>query len=371
MNSLPQFLNSTFRIKIKEVNPIYQTVADIGEFDLIERIKKILPAVDRPELIIGIGDDAAAIQIDDHRVLLITGDIQVENQHFRLNHISPYHLGKRAMAVNLSDIAAMGGQPTFALVSLGFPKSLPLSSFDELTRGMADQLAEFEAHIIGGNLSHTRDDLIIDITLLGEIAPHHILTRSGATPGDRIFVTGKLGEAGAGFHILEKFGKKYPNEFEAMVQKHWQPVPRIEVGKLMAQSGFATAMIDISDGLASDLFHICTRSSVGAEIYQNRIPLPERIQKVAALAGKSALTLALHSGEDYELLITTKPETPQAILQAISKKTGVALTEIGRIVTKESGYHLINLQNQRVPLPAIGWNHFSNPKNIPINPHEK
>ncbi|HEX9971295.1 MAG TPA: thiamine-phosphate kinase, partial [bacterium] len=235
------------------MNDNYKTVADIGEFGLIDRIQKILPKANHKDLVVGIGDDTAVIRIDEHRAMVITCDIQVENQHFRFKNISPFQLGRRAMAVNLSDIAAMGGQPTFALVSLGFPKSFPLSNFDELFRGMKDQLAEFSAQIIGGNLSNTEKDLIIDITLMGEISLIQLLTRSGARHGDRIFVTGKLGESGAGFYVLEEYGKDCPKEFNALVQKHLQPIPRIAAGQRIVQSGFATAMIDVSDGIASDL----------------------------------------------------------------------------------------------------------------------
>lgn len=341
------------------MNDDYRVVADIGEFGLIDRIQKILPKAKHEDLIIGIGDDTAVIRIDKQRALLITCDIQLEDQHFRTKYISPYQLGRRAMAVNLSDIAAMGGNPTFALVSLGFPKSFPLADFDELFQGMKEQLAEFSSYIIGGNLSNTESKLVIDITMLGEIAPDQVLTRSGASPGDRIFVTGNLGEAGAGFYVLEKFGKNYPQQFGTLVKKHLQPLPRIEAGKRLAQSGFATAMIDISDGIASDLNHICVMSGVGAEIYQDSIPLPDGIQKVTACSGKSALYLALHSGEDYELLFTMKPDTPGEILPTISTETGMAFNEIGKILTKESGYHLIDFQNRRIPIQPKGWDHFS------------
>ncbi|MCU0645401.1 MAG: thiamine-phosphate kinase [bacterium] len=336
----------------------FQTVADIGEFGLIDRIQKILPKADHKDLIIGIGDDTAVIRIDEHRAMVVTCDIQVENQHFRLKNISPFQLGRRAMTVNLSDVAAMGAQPTFALVSLGFPKSFPLSDFDDLFRGMKDQLAEFSANIIGGNLSNTEKDLIIDITLMGEVAVDRILTRSGARPGDRIFVTGNLGESCAGFYVLEKYGAKYPDEFATLVQKHLQPIPRIEAGKRIVHSEFATAMIDISDGIASDLNHICVMSKVGAEIYQKKLPVPEGIYNVASVSGKSVLDLALHSGEDYELLFTLRPETPDAIIQSIAKQTGIAITEIGKILPKESGYHLIDLNERRVPIQPKGWDHF-------------
>ena len=340
-----------------DVDP--KTVADIGEFGLIDRIQKILPAVKHEDVLIGIGDDTAVIKIDAHRAWLVTCDIQVEDQHFRLQNISPYQLGRRAMAVNLSDIAAMGGKPTFALVSLGFPKSLPLSDFENLFKGMGDQLAEFSTIIIGGNLSNTANKMIIDITLLGEVSPKQFLTRSGAKAGDRIFVTGNLGASGAGFYLLEKYGRNYPTEFDDLVQKHLQPIPRIEVGQRIAQSGFGTAMIDVSDGIASDLNHICKMSGVGAEIYQNKLPLPNNLIKITSLTGKSALHLALHSGEDYELLFTARPEIPDSLFDSITKDTGVPITEIGRILPQDFGYYLIDRHGEKSPIQPKGWDHFS------------
>jgi len=281
------------------------TVSEIGEFGLIARIQQILPPATHPDLILGIGDDTAVIRQDDQRVILITCDIQIENQHFRLKHTPPYQLGRRAMAVNLSDIAAMGGQPTFALVSLGLPK---------------------------------------------------FITRSGARPGDRIFVTGEPGAAGAGLILLEKFGTAFPAEFTRLVEKHRRPIPRIEAGQRIAQSGQATAMIDVSDGLAGDLSHLCTMSQVGAEIHENQLLLAQDIQAVATLAGKPALEIVLHGGEDYELLFTLKADTPEAMLDSIAHETGVTLTEIGKMIP-ESGF-FIRSANQRAPLSPTGWDHF-------------
>jgi thiamine-monophosphate kinase len=332
------------------------TVSEIGEFGLIARIQQILPPATHPDLILGIGDDTAVIRQDDQRVILITCDIQIQNQHFRLKHTPPYQLGRRAMAVNLSDIAAMGGQPTFALVSLGLPKSFPGGDFDALFQGLRDELAQFSALIIGGNLSHSEKDLIIDITLMGEACAGQFITRSGARPGDRIFVTGEPGAAGAGLILLEKFGTAFPAEFTRLVEKHRRPIPRIEAGQRIAQSGQATAMIDVSDGLAGDLSHLCTMSQVGAEICENQLPLAQDIQAVATLAGKPALEIVLHSGEDYELLFTLKADTPEAMLRSMAHETGVTLTEIGKIIP-ESGF-FIRSANQRTPLSPTGWDHF-------------
>ena len=341
------------------MNNIAQTVSDIGESSLIDRIQNILPSVKNQQVLVGIGDDTAVIRLSNERALLVTCDIQVEDQHFRLKNMTHYQLGRRAMAVNLSDVAAMGGKPTFALVSLGFPKSFPLPDFENLFKGMRDQLAEFSATIIGGNLSNTEGKMIIDITMMGEVKPEQYLTRSGARTGDRIFVTGKVGASGAGFHVLAKFGNEYPLEFRCLVDKHLQPIPRIDIGQKIARSGFATAMIDISDGVASDLYHICKMSNVGGEIHHDKLPLPENINKIASFTRKSVLHLALHSGEDYELLFTAKPNIPDSLIHSLAQKTGVPITEIGQIQPKSSGYVLVDNQGKRIPIQPKGWDHFN------------
>jgi len=335
-----------------------KSVSSIGEFGLIDRIKNLVQESKHPDLLQGIGDDTAVIRFSENRALLVTCDIQVENQHFRLKYTTPYQLGRRAMAVNLSDIAAMGGKPTFALVSLGFPKSFPLVQFDELFKGMRDQMADFSGTIIGGNLSHTQDVLIIDITMMGEADSRKILFRSGAQIGDRIFCSGNLGFSGAGFHILSKFDEDFSAKFDKFVQAHLQPIPRIFLGQLIAKSGYGSAMIDISDGIASDLNHICTSSTVGAEIYEARLPGSNQLAEIEKLSGKSWLELVLHSGEDYELLFTMKADTPDDILKTIVQESGVQISEIGKIVSMKSGFYLLNQYNERVPIKPTGWDHF-------------
>lgn len=333
-------------------------ISDFGEFALIERIRKILPQQVDANLIIGLGDDTAVIRLNGNRALLVTCDIQIEDRHFRLKHITPYQLGKRAIAVNLSDIAAMGGVPRYALVSLGLPHHFALQAYDDLFKGMRDQLADHSALIIGGNLARSEKKLIVDISLLGEVSPENLLTRSGAKAGDRIFVTGELGASGAGFYVLEKFEKNVREEHQHFIRAHLEPTPRVEIGRQIAASGIATAMIDISDGIASDLFHICVMSKVGAEINEDRLPLPEDIWEIEPIAGKDVLQLALYNGEDYELLFTVPKEVPVTALESISQDTAVPITEIGRIVPEQDGYYLIDAHHKRIPLQPRGWDHF-------------
>jgi len=333
-------------------------VGEVGEFPLIDRIRRILPAAGKKDLLVDIGDDTAVIRIDRRRALLVTCDIQVEDRHFRFDHITPYQLGRRSMAVNLSDVGAMGGRPTYALVSLGLPADFPVTSFDRMVEGMRDELASHRARIVGGNLARTRDFLVVDVTMLGEADPSRVLTRSGARVGDRIFVTGTLGASGAGFQVLATFGKRFPGKYRPLVDRHLLPVPRVTAGRKIAHSGVASAMIDLSDGVAGDLYHVCTRSGVGAEIHEDRLPLPERIGEVAKRSRKSVVELALHSGEDYELLFTVSRRVPERKVRSVSRGLGVAVTEIGRIVPREEGYCLVDSRGRKTPLVPAGWDHF-------------
>ena len=336
-----------------------QTVSDAGEFNLINRIKNILPDAKNDNLLVPIGDDTAVIKLDRNRVLLATCDIQIEDQHFQLDFISPYQLGRRAAAVNLSDIAAMGGTPTYALISLGLPVNFPVSSFEKLFEGIKDQLADFSTLIVGGNLARSGNKLILDITLLGEAPAGSYLTRSGAKVGDRIFISGKIGMSGAGLHLLNEYGKTSPPGFENLIDKHLLPFPEIALGKKIAGSNLATAMIDISDGFVSDLNHICEMSQVGAEIHQEKLPFPKAFGEFEKLTGKKYLEFALHAGEDYELLFTVKQEVPIHILEKISRETKTAITEVGRITPKDKGLSLIKTNQQKMKLQPEGWDHFA------------
>jgi thiamine-monophosphate kinase len=344
------------------VNKKPVSIEEFGEFTLIERITRILPEINDPDLLVGIGDDTAVIKIDEHRALLVTCDIQLEGQHFRLEYMTPYQVGRRAMAVNLSDIAAMGGNPRYALVSLGLPKTLAVVDYDSLFAGMRDELYSHQAVIIGGNLAQTADKLLIDITLVGEVSLPHYFTREGAHVGDRIFVSGKLGASGAGFQVLQKYANSYPEKFQSLVDAHILPRPRVELGKRLADIDHITAMIDTSDGLAGDLYHICERSGTGAEIYEENLPLTDNIQEISRLIEKPVLDIALHSGEDYELLFTVGPGTPLERIKTVSKSLSISLTEIGKIVPSSQGYYLRNRTGNKTPLQPRGWDHFARSK---------
>lgn len=335
-----------------------RNVGEVGEFPLIDRIRKILPVSRNRDLLVDIGDDTAVVRLDARRALLLTCDIQVEGRHFRLDRSTPYRVGRRAMAVNLSDIASMGGTPTYALVSLGLPADFPVVGYDRLFEGMRDELLPHRAYIIGGNLARTEKRLIVDVTLVGEADLSRVLTRGGARVGDRVFVSGHLGASGGGFQALKAFGKKVPGKFREMVNRHVLPVPRVELGRRIARSGVASAMIDVSDGVAGDLYHVCTRSGVGAVIHEDLLPLPEHIGEIAETSGIPILDLALHSGEDYELLFTVPPGVSSRRIRSLPGGSGIPVTEIGRIVARREGYCLVDSLGKKRPLTPAGWDHF-------------
>jgi thiamine-monophosphate kinase len=334
------------------------TISEFGEFSLIDRLEEILPRAERSDLLVGIGDDCAVVKIEPDRALLLTCDIQVQDRHFQLENISSYQLGRRALAVNLSDIAAMGGQPLYALVSLGLPPHYPLADYEALFQGMRDELKSYNALIIGGNLAQTEKKLIIDITLIGEVHPDYYVERKGAREGDKIYITGQVGASAAGFYILQKYGIKHSQEFQSLVEAHLQPRPRIEIGQKLAQKKLVSAMIDVSDGIASDLYHICRMSGVGAEIELEAIPVPKQLQNVAQVCQQAEKNLILHSGEDYELLFTTRAEIQEAEIKDIGLEYGVPISCIGHIIPQSQGYLIIERDGQRNPLRPAGWDHF-------------
>ncbi len=339
---------------------IRKTVGETGEFNLIDRIRKILPVTRNKDLLVDIGDDTAVLRLDRRRALLLTCDIQVEGRHFLFDRTTPYRVGRRAMAVNLSDIASMGGKPTYALVSLGLPADLPVDSFERLYEGMRDEMLDHGAYVIGGNLARTKEELVVDVTMVGETEVSRVLTRGNSRPGDRIFVTGTLGASGAGMEALKVFGKRVPGKYADLVRRHVQPVPRVEMGMRISRSGVASGMIDLSDGVAGDLYHICERSKVGAEIHEACLPLPEHIGEIAKRSGRQVLDLALHNGEDYELLFTVPPGVSERKIRALPGKTGVPVTEIGRIVGRKAGYCLVDARGRKTALKPAGWDHFRN-----------
>lgn len=331
-------------------------IKEIGESGLIQRIADNYRS-SHPAIICGIGEDAAALKLSEKNILLTTCDLLVEDIHFNLSLTNSYHLGRKSLAVNLSDIAAMGGIPRFFLVSLAIPTYTSVEFIDDLYRGIMELADEFNTELVGGDTNASPDKLIIDITLLGEANPDHLLKRSGAQAGDSIFTTGTLGDSALGFSILKRDHESNSTPpFNKLTLRHLSPRPRIKEGKALAEKHLASAMIDISDGLLTDLKQILTLSKVGATIFISQLPLSNDFKQFQVQHKHNKIDFALNGGEDYELLFTT-PQTKENALYRLSQKLKVPITKIGEI---NSSKKLIVLDENQTPysIDDQGYDHF-------------
>jgi thiamine-monophosphate kinase len=330
----------------------WMKLREIGEFGLINRIRKWTSTSD-PALLKGIGDDVAVIETGK-KVWLVTTDLLIEDIHFERTWIDPFHLGRKALSVNLSDIAAMGGTPKYFLISLGLPENLSLYFLSSFYRGLKDGAKRFGVDLIGGDTSLSRE-IIINICLLGEGKKGSLLFRSGARVGDDLFVSGTLGDAALGLKLLQKNGRHAKPT--GLIQKHLSPSPRIQLGQILAQNHWASAMIDVSDGLLIDAHHLLEESGVGARIWEDRIPLSKPYQKWIPSFSKSRYQLALSGGEDYELLLTAPPEMRKKISHlALSLK--IPMTQIGKIVPRKEGLHILRRDGKKYSPSRLGFEHF-------------
>jgi len=324
-------------------------VSELGEFGLIDLLAKMASSSPSKQLIIGIGDDAAAWYGDDS-IQLATVDSFIQDVHFSLDIASWEDLGWKAMASNLSDIAAMGGVPKYALVSLAIPPHTEVEDVTGLYQGMIELAQQFGVTIIGGDIN-SAPLVAITITILGSTRTRnkHILTRSAAQPGEQVAVTGYLGAAAAGLEMLTKQLQFDPEATAFLKRAFLHPCPRLAEGQLLVDQGVKTA-IDISDGLISDLNQICKSSQVGARIEIDRVPIQPTVK--ANLSHKS-LELALSGGEDYELLFTARAE----VIDKVKGATSCPITVIGEIVADKK-ITLVDSQGNPFNLGKTGWEHF-------------
>lgn len=333
-------------------------IAEIGEFSLIERVQRLV-AIERPDIVVGIGDDVAVLGEEGDDLLLATVDSQVEEVHFLRARITPAQLGRRALAINVSDIAAMGGRPLYALVSLVLPNDLELAWVEDLYRGLRAEADRCGVALIGGNMARSPGGICIDVTVLGRVRREQLLLRSGARPGDQILVTGQLGDSAAGLRLLrEAAPAPVAPEHAALLERHLTPTPRLREAGIIAQARRATAMIDVSDGLSSDIGHICARSGVGVRLWAARLPISAAARAIAGAAGVLPWQMALSGGEDYELCFTAPPAAADELAAAIVRETGTPVTVVGEIVPVEEGRRLVLPDGTEVALEARGWEHF-------------
>jgi thiamine-monophosphate kinase len=324
-------------------------VSELGEFGLIDLLAKIAPqGGSEHRMLVGIGDDAAAWRGDDSAVLATT-DAMIEGVHFTRG--TPWwDLGWKALAVNLSDIAAMGGEPRYALVNLSLPGGTEVEDVAQLYRGMAELANRFDVAIVGGNIT-SAPVAMIAVTVIGKGLKEGLLRRSAAVPGDRIAVTGYLGASAAGLKMLTGNLKLAPETAASLKKAHLQPQPRIPEGQVLVKWGVRMA-IDISDGLVADLGHLCAASKVGATVRVNAVPIHPLVKEAF---GKDALRLALTGGEDYELLFTAS----EWIVEQVKASLGVdsPVTVIGEI-TEGTGVVLLGEDGKPYHIDNQGWDHF-------------
>ena len=333
------------------------TVADIGEFPLIERLTARLGPL-RPDVVIGAGDDVAVIEIEPGRLQLATCDVQVAGEHFLPERCDPRRLGRKVAAINLSDIAAAGGWPTHFLCSLVLPPETEIEFLDGLYDGLVEEAAKWRADLVGGNVSRGKQ-MVIDLTLLGEVAKADLFRRDGASAGEQVAVTGQLGAAAAGLELTRRPESTVtPTVSKEVLAAFETPTPRLAESRSLVDTGGVRAAIDVSDGLAADLGHLCDASGVGVRIDAATLPVAEATREVARSAGVDPFGWVIGGGEDYELLFTAPPDRMEALIESVVSKTGTPVTVIGEVLPADRGRELVLPDGSRQTLESSGWRHF-------------
>jgi len=333
-------------------------IADVGEQGLLVRLRaRIKPPP--PSVIIGIGDDAAALMPARGALEILTTDSLVEGVHFRRDWTAAQAIGHKALAVNLSDLAAMGATPRAALLSLALPSNLPVEDFDALIDGFVTLAERTGAPLVGGNLTRSPGPLVVDVTVIGEAAARKILRRSGARPGDELYLTGDVGGAAAGLELLARGAHRESLDAaaKACIERHERPAPRLKVGAAVARARAASAAMDLSDGLADAATQIASASGVGIVLEAASIPISPGAVAQAAAQGRDSVQAALAGGEDYELLFTVRPRRRSAFLNAARRAgRGLAMTCIGRVTAEPGVWVRREGRQEAVPPPSFG--HF-------------
>ena len=335
--------------------PESRTVADCSERELIARIRAPLPPAPG-WLLVGIGDDAAVVEPERNRVEVLTVDALVEGIHFDRAFVPPDAIGHRALAVNLSDLAAMGAAPRLALLSMALPAALPLADFDAIIGGFTLLAARHQLHVVGGNLTRSPGPLMIDVTVMGTVKRRQALTRGGARPGDDLYVSGSIGAGAAGLRMLQA---REPSPAAGCVERYLRPEPRVRLGVHLGRNRAASACMDLSDGLADGCQQIAEASKVGMTIDADVLPIDPAARAFFEARGHDAVVESLTAGDDYELLIAVRPRT-QRRLTAAMRQGDVILTRIGRC-TAGGGVTLRSASAPSIDAGALpsGFSHFA------------
>nr|WP_321228870.1 thiamine-phosphate kinase [uncultured Psychroserpens sp.] len=347
---------------IEDKNQSRTSLDQLGEFGLIDHLTQNFE-INQKSTIKGIGDDAAVLDFKSKQIV-VTTDLLVENVHFDLSYVPLKHLGYKAVVVNLSDVYAMNASATQITVSIAVSNRFPLEALEELYAGIETAAKVYNVDVVGGDTTSSTTGLIISVTAIGELEPEDIVYRSGAKQNDLIVVTGDIGAAYMGLQILEREKEVFKvnpqnqpdlDPYTYIIERQLRPEARKDIVELLKKMEVKpTSMIDISDGLSSEIMHICKQSDVGAEIYENKIPLDPQVISTCEEFKIDSTTIALNGGEDYELLMTISQEDFPKI------KGNPNLTVIGYITEKARGMHLITRGEQAVPIIAKGWNAMKN-----------
>jgi len=343
---------------LKDKNEQRTSLADLGEFGLIKHLTDNIKLTHK-STIKGVGDDAAVLEFNKKQVL-VTTDLLVEGIHFDLSYMPLKHLGYKAVMVNLSDIYAMNGAATQITVSIAVSNRFPLEAIEELYAGIHLACKSYNIDLVGGDTTSSTKGLLISITALGEIDKKNIVYRNGSKPNDLLVVTGDLGAAYLGLQVLEREKQVFqanPNaqpdleNYTYLVERQLKPEARKDIPLLLKELDVKpTAMIDISDGLSSEIIHLCTQSKTGCNLFEDKIPLDQQVIATCEEFKLDSTTIALSGGEDYELLFTIDTADFPKI------KANPNLTVIGHMTEKSEGIHLITRGNQKIELTAQGWN---------------
>lgn len=323
-------------------------INEIGEFGLIDILKQNT-INNKDNIIKGIGDDTAVFSVENNLLQLATTDMLVEGIHFNREFITAWQLGYKAIAVNFSDIAAMGGTPTNILISLAIPSDIDVDFMVQLYDGMKYLTKKFKANIIGGDTVASLQGLVINVTVLGTVPLPLVKYRSGAKNGDLVVVTGDLGSSAAGLEIL--LNKYEQEQYEILVKKHLMPFPQLNYGEIIAN--YANSMNDISDGLASEANEISTASEVGIMLRENKMPVLKETKEVAKVFQKDVLDYVLFGGEDYQLVFTITPEKLTQLQGELND-----LTIVGEVCSSFNGVKLERNDGTIIDIKSKGYNHF-------------
>lgn len=346
---------------IEDKTPQRTSLSQLGEFGLITHLTQNF-TINQPSTVKGIGDDAAVLDFKDKKVVVST-DLLVEGVHFDLAYMPLKHLGYKAVVVNLSDICAMNAKPTQITVSIAVSNRFPLEALEELYDGIALASKIYNVDVIGGDTTSSQKGLIISITAIGEANEADLVYRNGASDSDLLVVTGDVGAAYMGLQVLEREKQVFqvnPNNqpdldaYTYLIERQLKPEARKDVKELLeALELNPTAMIDVSDGLSSEIIHLCKNSSTGCNLYEDKLPLDPQLINACEEFNIDSTTIAINGGEDYELLFTIKMADFDKI------KGNPNFTVIGHMVPESEGIHLITRANTKIPLKARGWNALS------------